>query len=264
MPQEKVVWEAIIFGTILLAALGGVIVSFLFLYQRKKYHHRQEVVQLQESFTQEMLHSKAEIQQQTLQHIAAEIHDNFNPTLSVINLSLAGVLPALQEPEKEAIADTKILVKQLMADMRALSRSLNGDEVSRIGFVKALEKYIDQLRKTGFYSISFTELGDKYRVSANKEIILLRMCQEIVNNIVKHAEAKNIFVRILYGTVFFEVEIKDDGKGFDPADIASNPEKQDSTGIRNLRNRALVIDAELNIDSTIGSGTIISILLPLN
>ncbi|WP_315823892.1 hypothetical protein [Paraflavitalea speifideaquila] len=83
--------------------IGGVIISFVFLHQRKKYRHKQEVMQIQETFTQEMLHSKAEIQEQTLQHIATELHDNFTPTLSVININLASVAPLTEDPVREKL-----------------------------------------------------------------------------------------------------------------------------------------------------------------
>lgn len=255
------IWEAVIFGTVLFIALGSVIISFIFLYQRKKYRHRQEMTQIQETFTREMLHSRTEIQEQTLQHIATEIHDNFSPTLSVINLNLASVIPSVKEPVKETITDTKALVKQLMAEMKALSISLNTDHVSRIGFARSLEQYIDRLRKTGFYIIEFTRTGDEYRLPANKEIILLRMCQETLNNIIKHAEARNISIKISYGEQLFRIEISDDGKGFDPETIHRDYQKQDSTGLRNLKNRAVAIEAGLVINSRPGEGTTIIILL---
>lgn len=262
MPQENLIWQAIIFGTVLLLILGGVIISFVFLYQRKQYSHRQEMAQMQETFTKEMLHSKNEIQEQTLRQIAAEIHDNFNPTLSVINLNLADVMRSVDEPVKETVSDTKGLVKQLMADMRALSNSLNSDHVSRIGFTRAFEKFVGHLRKAGIFQINFQKIGDEYRLPSDKEIILLRICQEILNNIVKHAEATAIDIRIDFGILTFRIEIKDNGKGFDVTAVMFDPEKQDSNGLRNLRNRAEVINAELTINSQPGAGTAVIIELP--
>ncbi len=257
------IWATVIFGTGLLLALGGVIISFIFLYQRKRYRHKQEVMQIQETFTQEMLHSKAEIQEQTLQHIATELHDNFTPTLSVINLNLASVAPLTEDPVKEKITDTKVLVKQLMAEMRALSISLNTDQISKIGFSRALQQHIENLRKSGFYAIAFHEQGETYRLSPHKEIILLRMCQEVLNNIVKHAEAKNIVIRLIYEVRLFRIEITDDGKGFDPESLAVNPLKQDSNGLKNLRKRALALNAELTLNSQPGQGTNIIISIPI-
>jgi len=261
MYEEKVIWEAVIFATVLLVALGVVIISFLFLYQRKKYRHRQEVEKIQETYTQEMLHSKSEIQEQTLQQIATEIHDNFNPTLSVINLNLASVLPVVGEPAKEVITDTKTLIRQLMMEMKSLSSTLNTDQISKTGLTRTLEVYLERLRKTGFYGVYFTKEGDPYKLPGTKEIILFRMCQETLNNVVKHADAKNIYIKIIYGIKAYIIEIKDDGVGFDPAFITEAPQKVDSTGLRNLKNRALAIDADLSIDSRPGEGTIIVISL---
>lgn len=257
------IWEAVIFGTVLLVALGCVIVSFVFLYQRKKFRHQQEVTQIQEAFSREMLHSKTEIQEQTLQHIAHEIHDNFSPTLSVINLNLASVVPMVEQPVKEAIVDTKVLIKQLMSEMRALSVSLNTDQIAKLGFPKALGQYIERLRKTGFFLISFNEQGEAYRLPTSKETILLRMCQEILNNIVKHAAAKHIVIQLTYTSSSYKVQIVDDGIGFNTETIALDPSKEDSTGLYNLKNRALALGAELLIESRLGHGTTIIIHLPI-
>lgn len=234
MDKENLIWSAVLFGTVLLAALGGVIVSFLFLYQKKKYRHQHEVAQLRENFDKEMVHSKSEIQEQTLQHIAAELHDNFIPTLSVINLDLAGVLPQLAEPAKTVVTDSKMLVRQLMAEMKSLSNTLNTDQISKKGFTGTLEEYLTRLGKTGYLMIDLRREGVPYRLPASKEIILFRMCQEALNNIVKHAEAKQVWVEVVFGKGTFAVRIRDDGQGFNSA----SPPKPESSGLQSLRNRA--------------------------
>lgn len=263
MHQEEVIWEAVIFGTVLCLSLGVVIISFLFLYQQKKYRHQQEVQKIQETFTQEMLHSKSEIQEQTLQHIATEIHDNFTPTLSVINLNLASVLPAVMNPAKGIIKDTKTLVRELMIEMKSLSSTLNTDHISKTGLTRTLEVYLDRLKKSGVYGIYLSKEGEPYKLPGNKEIILFRMCQEVLNNILKHAEARNIYVKIIYGKKAYVLEIKDDGIGFDPGLVSQIAQKPDSTGLRNLKNRALAVNADISINSRVGEGTTILISLPI-
>ncbi len=147
--------------------------------------------------------------------------------------------------------------------MKALSISLNTDQISRIGFSRILQQQIDNLRKSGFYSIAFHEEGETFRLSPHKEIILLRMCQVILDNIVKHAEAKSIHIRLIYEASTLKVEIIDDGKGFDVESIANHPQKQDSSGLRNLHKRALALNAELTIKSQPGQGTHILISTPI-
>ncbi|MES2112210.1 MAG: ATP-binding protein, partial [Bacteroidota bacterium] len=260
---EKIVWSAVIFGTVLLAALGGVIISFLFLYQKKKYRHQQEVSQMRENFTREMLQSKSEIQEQTLQHVATEVHDSFIPTLSVINLELASVLPALVEPARTVIVDSKSLVKQLMIEMKNLSNTLNTEQISKKGFINTLEDYLERLKKTGYFNVNFVKEGDLYRFPANKGVILFRMCQEALNNIVKHACAKNIFIKVACQLNTFTILIKDDGIGFDKLAIESSVQKIDSTGLYNMKSRALALGAGFDIDSSPGKGTSITITLPV-
>jgi signal transduction histidine kinase len=259
--EETMIWPLAIFGTILLLGMGFILISFVFLYQKKRFRHQQEIAQLQETFAQEMLHSKAEIQEQTLQYVAAEIHDNFNPTLSVINLNLASVIPAVQEPVKETIVDTKLMVKQLMGEMRTMSRNLSTNEISQVGFAIVLEKYLEYLRKSGVYKVVFKKVGDIPRLSADRELILFRMCQEALNNIVKHADAKNIYVSINYTSNVYTVQINDDGKGFDTAAEGHGRDKQEGSGLRNLRNRAAIIAASVDIQSAPGWGTTITISL---
>lgn len=263
MHQKEIIWEAVLFGTILLLALGGVLISFVFLYQRKRYRHRQEIENVQATFNREMLNSKAEIQEQTLQHIASEIHDNLNPTLSVINLNLARAIPVAGEPAKEIIIDSKVLVKQLMAEMRALSGNLNVGQISRIGFIKSLEQYVNRLKKTGFYMITFINPDEPVPLAPNRAIILLRICQEALNNIIKHANAKNISITLSKAGNQFSVVITDDGTGFIPGDVNRDPQKEDSTGLYNMRNRAQAIDADFSIKSSIGDGTHVIISLNL-
>lgn len=253
------IWSLVIYGSILLLGMGVVLISFVLLYQRKRYRHQQEVTQLQETFAQEMLHSRAEIQEQTLQYVAAEIHDNFNPTLSVINLNLAGVIPVVEEPIKDTIVDTKVMVKQLMGEMRTLSKNLSTNEISRIGFVAVLEKYLNYLGKSGAYQVVFEKKGDIPRLSADKELILFRMCQETLNNIVKHAHAKNIYVGVDGTNHTYVVQINDDGRGFDMLAMEHDLDKQEGSGLRNLRNRAAIIAAELTITSSPNKGTKITI-----
>jgi signal transduction histidine kinase len=149
-----------------------------------------------------------------------------------------------------------------MSDIKSLSSTLNTDQISKAGLAHTLEIHLDRLRKSGMYVIGFIKEGDIYKLPANKEIILFRMCQEALNNIVKHADAKNINVRMTYTRNACTIRIQDDGIGFEPASIDGDPLKQDSTGLRNLRHRALAIRADLEIESTPGEGTTVTISLP--
>src|ERR1700722_11055871 len=83
----------IIVSTVLLLFFSVLIIYFLFAYQRKRFLHHEEVIELREAFNQTLLQSKLEIQEQTLDHISKELHANFSHLVSLIDINLAEILP---------------------------------------------------------------------------------------------------------------------------------------------------------------------------
>jgi signal transduction histidine kinase len=259
---SEVTYLTVIISTTLLLLFGSLIVYYFFQQQRRRYQHIQEVTELRESFNQILLQSKLEIQEQTLDHIAKELHANFSHLVSLININLAAILAESHGKVKENIQETKSLAKQLMADLKVLSVSLNSDYLIKTGFSKALSSELDRLSKTGRYKVTLSKTGQEYRIKSDREIILYRLCQETLNNIVKHSGAKIIHVSLDYSSSSFKVQITDDGKGFDVDLIEENNSEQGSTGLINMKNRARLINGELVISSEPGKGTSVSVLVP--
>jgi signal transduction histidine kinase len=252
----------IIVSTALLLLFGGVIVYFLFLYQRRKYRHLREVTDLREVFSTTLLQSKLEIQEQTLDHIAKELHANFSHLVSLININLSELLPNSSGEMKENIIETKSLAKQLMRELKAISASLNTDHIKHIGFERALKNELERLRKTKRYLITFVKEGEGYRVPSEHEIILFRLCQEVLNNIVKYSKASCVNILITYNTGILKLKIVDNGIGFDLDTAFQESANKESTGLLNIRKRAKLINATVVIDSIIGKGTTFLITLP--
>lgn len=252
----------LIISTALILLLGGCIIYFLFLYQRKKYMHQNELLKLTESFNQTLLQSKLEIQEQTLDHISKELHANFSHLVSLININLAGILPQTSNEMKEGILETKSLAKRLLGELKALSASLNTDHIMHIGFVKALENELNRLSKAKHYQINLMVEGEQYRLRAEYEIILFRLCQEVFNNVVKYSQAKSVTILMRYLDEYMELKIQDDGIGFN-IDLAKQQRAdKESTGLSNIENRAKLINAHFLIESKEGLGTTIMLKIP--
>lgn len=252
----------ILISTGLILLFGSIIIYFLFLYQRKRYRHENEVLELREAFGQILLQSKLEIQEQTLDHISKELHANFSHLVSLININLAEILPHSSNEMKENIIETKSLAKQLLSELKALSASLNTDHILHIGFVKALDNELGRLAKTKKYQISFLKEGEEYRLLPEREIILFRLCQEVLNNIVKYAKATAVNASITYKPEEFRLEISDNGSGFDVALALQQSADKESTGLLNIKKRAKLITGEVLINSEIGKGTSVLIKIP--
>jgi signal transduction histidine kinase len=236
---------------------------FFFQQQKKRFHHQQEVIELRESFNQTILQSKLEIQERTLDHIAKELHANFSHLVSLININLSAILAESSGEVREHDSETKLLSKQLMGEIKALSLSLNSDYIMKAGFHKTIENELQRLQKTKRYQISYTQTGVPFRLPSGQEVVLFRLCQEILNNIIKHSQAKSVDVILDYSDNTLTIRIKDNGVGFDLETVKERSIEKESTGLLNIAGRAKLINANLNIRSSLGKGTLVEVVVPI-
>lgn len=208
-----------------------------------------------------LLQSKLEIQEQTLDHIGKELHANIGQIASLININLSEILHHENEVNRENVIETKSLAKQLLAELKALSTSLNTDHIMKIGFIKAFENELSRLSKIN-YEVEFTKSGEAFSLGSEKEIILFRLCQEVLNNIIKHAQAKSVKVVLRYDNNSFTLTIADDGVGFAVDEIGSTEGSQQSTGLLNMKKRIKLIDGEIDLQSELEHGTKVTITIP--
>lgn len=255
--QDPEVILTILVSTALLLFFGAMIAYFIFKYQRKRHEHSKEVLNLKESFAQTLLKSKVEIQEQTLDHISKELHSNISQTASLININLSAILE--KKTFDESLSETKALAKQLLSELKMISASLNTDYIMKIGFGSALENELLRVSKSMQKPAVLSKSGEELRLSPDREIILFRLCQEVLNNSIKYSQATQIKANLVYLEDRIELELSDNGIGFDWNTTISQESKTESTGLINIKKRAEVIDATLEIESTIDIGTKVSI-----
>ncbi|NTE05150.1 hypothetical protein G6M26_51185 [Agrobacterium tumefaciens] len=236
---------------------------FFFRQQKKRFQHQKEVLELRESFNQTILQSKLEIQDRTLDHIAKELHANFSHLISLININLAAILSQSSGEVREHVNETKLLAKELMSEVKALSVSLNSDFMLKAGFNKRLEHELERLNKTKRYEVSYQQHGVPVRLPAGEEIVLYRLCQEILNNIVKHSRATSVSVVLRYSEQLIHLSISDNGIGFDKTLAIDRAFERESTGLLNIAGRAKFINADLQIETSQGNGTLVNLKIPL-
>jgi signal transduction histidine kinase len=258
--SSEITIQTIIISTLVLLILGAYIIYSLFLSQRKRFRHQQELFDIKEAFGQTLMHSKLAIQEQTLDHIAKELHANFSHLVSLININLQEILPQTQNITRENVLETKYLAKQLMGEIKALSASLNTDHIMHIGLTQALDNELARLNKK--FNVTVTKTGEEYRLKPENEIILFRLCQEVLNNVINYSGASKILVSLIFDTNNFTLSITDNGKGFNVEEAMSNSGEKQSTGLINMRKRASVIQASFSISSSPGSGTTVTINIP--
>lgn len=230
---------------------------------RRKQRNILEKQQLQSQFQQELLKTQLEIQEQTLKTISEEIHDNIGQALSLAKLKLNTVDITKQEQLIEKISDSKNLVSKAIQDLRDLSRSLNTDNIAAMGLIRAVEYELELFRKSGF-TTDLRISGTITRMEPQRELIIFRIVQEALTNIIKHAEARSITVTAAYNTDTLELKVQDDGKGAKPQDINGEENSNKSLGLRNMHNRAKMVGATFSMESVAGNGTVIKLSIPFN
>jgi signal transduction histidine kinase len=243
----------------LLLAILFILLVVISLRRRKKMLKEKDMLRMR--YEKEILQSQLEIQEQTFKNISQEIHDNIGQALTLAKLNL-NTMPPTDTDVQEKMTTTKELVSKAIVDLRDLSRSLNTDYVADMGLQKAIEYEFMLISKSSNMITNLQIEGESFRMDKQKELILFRIIQEVLNNILKHAGATTIVATLNYRSTLLEITVTDNGKGFLLPDTHNANTPGTGLGLRNMDNRAKLIGATFSMNSTPGNGTEVRIILP--
>ncbi len=229
--------------TLLFLILTVFIVTFTILYIRKKKQHFFEKATLRAQYEAEILTSSNEIQEQTMKDISRELHDNVGQMLTLVKIQLNNL--SEESPENKRITDSKEFLQTALTDIRSLSKTLNNDNVLAEGLPKAIAFVLARLEKTGIIKTQFKDNYQGQILDHKKEIIVFRIFQELIQNILKHAQAKNIEVNLEETAELLNLELIDDGIGFDFESKKSEKGFSTGSGLGNLIHRAELLGGKL-------------------
>jgi two-component system, NarL family, sensor kinase len=248
-------------GIAILSILVFFIVIFISLYQKRYYTHLKEKQEMHSSFQQELLKTRLEIQEDTFRNISQEIHDNIGQALSFVKLNLNTVDPYNSALVIDKLAESRQLITKTIQDLRDIAKSLNTDFISEIGLQVAIEQQLQMIERTKQYQTSFSIKGEVLKNNPQRELVVYRIVQELLNNIVKHADANSINIEMQYLSEKLIITVQDNGKGFDII-AARSVEMNTGLGLRNMTNRMNMIKGTIDIYSSAGAGTKAIIEIP--
>lgn len=247
----------VIGGSLFLALLVCSVVYFVVLYRNKQLKNKQEQEELQTAFNKELLKTQLEVQEQTLNYVSTEIHDNITQVLSFVKLTLANIASSVDEAKKNKINESRELLAQTITDLRDLSKSLSFEHIASIGLLKTIEIEIERINKSGLLSVTFIVEGKVYSLGEQLELVLFRIFQETLNNTLKHSGAKHLKIMLQYHSDLFNLTLEDDGSGFS-TEMTDNKR---GSGLKNIENRAALIGGTATIDSAPGRGCCVKVTL---
>lgn len=195
--------------------------------------------------------------------IAKDLHDGIVQTLTGLRLKwdkqIRG-LAELPEEKKAELKDGVGILDQAIAETRGISHQMMPRALSEAGLIPALQDMLEKSLGQTDIKFEFEEhgIGDK-RFDERKEISLYRICQELVNNIIKHSEAKAVSVQLLATKSHLILVVEDNGKGFEFGDQSM----QNGIGLMNINTRAQSVDGDVNYQPSPEQGTVATIRVPL-
>jgi len=250
----------LVFMTGFILVMITFIIIILFFVQKKQKIFNNDLLTVRANYDRELYKAQLEIQEQTFQEIAREIHDNVGQILSLAKLGLGTLDLDRKDEAKESIIEISDILEKALDDLRHLSRTMNAEIIKKGGLKKSIEMQVGYIQRGGKFNIQLHVKGDHVFLNETKEIILFRIVQEAVNNIIRHAIATDICIILNYSTEFLKLQIQDNGKGFSLNEQIEGPNH--ISGIYNMQQRAKLIEAGFEITSEIGNGTCINVTTP--
>lgn len=254
--SKQEIFNTIELLSIFFILLIAIIIITAILYYNRKRSHKADL----SNFQSILLQSQHEVQEQTMQTIGADLHDNIGQLLSLTSLTLNSVTLDNQSKARQKIDAAIDLTVRSIKEMRLLGKLLQGDQLMVLGLPQAIRYEINWLEKSGKYQVGYTDDGEMPTANnADKDLIVFRILQEVLNNIIKHALATKINIKLQYTAGQLQLQITDNGIGFDTCNL---PAGQMGMGLQNIRKRAGIIGGEVAIKSAPGTGTAITIFIP--
>lgn len=248
----------LVYMIMVLIIITALVVVFFVVFQKRKNKLLLDKIKQQQAFEQEIALVQTETQEQTLKNIGWELHDNVGQLLSFASMQLSILKTQVNDEVKDKFKDTSDALKESLKEVRSLSKTLNNEVVLNIGFEESISNELNRLKRLKFTTAELVIKGDKLDFKNRKhEIIIFRILQEFLSNSVKYSEAKNLRVILEYRPEKIRIKASDDGKGFDMDTV------EKGSGLINMKSRAALIHADLDLFSKPGEGVQLTLNYPL-
>jgi signal transduction histidine kinase len=218
--------------------------------------HEERMAVLREQFAQ-----VTAAQEEERQRIARELHDGLGPALASLNIRLLTVRKLLDREDHAVSSEIQELAEQVQAsirDIRRLIHDLRPVALDELGLVPALREHLARCEREHSIVIEF-EADTEGRLPAAVETALFRIVQEAVNNVLRHAQAQRVCVKLSQDAGYVKLCITDDGQGFD----THFPRSGRHVGLWSMRERVEQLGGRFEVHSAPGQGTSVITSVPL-
>jgi signal transduction histidine kinase len=202
-----------------------------------------------------------EAEEKERQRIAKDLHDGVGQMMSAAKMNLSAIgneLSFANEDQEQSFERIMNLVDESCKEVRTVSHQMMPNLLLKSGLGKAVADFIDKIDRRVLKVRLHTE-GLNERLNETVEIVMYRVLQECVNNVIKHSGATELDISIIRDVDGISTTIEDNGKGFNSSQLNSDA----GMGVRNMRARVEYVKGTIDFDSTPGNGTLVAIHIPL-
>jgi two-component system, NarL family, sensor histidine kinase UhpB len=189
--------------------------------------------------------------------IARELHDEVGQTLTGAMLQVEGLAARIPDDLRDELDELRETARSGTEDVRRIARQLRPEALEDLGLQSALAALATSFGEQAQVRVE-RRLEPSLPLSRDEELVVYRIAQEALTNVARHAEATRVELRLHQNRVVSVLTVRDDGRGLSPGALPS------AHGIRGMRERAMLIGAQLQIDSKPGRGTEIKLSIPLD
>jgi two-component system, NarL family, sensor histidine kinase UhpB len=188
--------------------------------------------------------------------IARELHDDVGQTLTGVMLQVEGLSAKIPGHLREQLDELRETARSGTEDVRRIARQLRPEALEDLGLQSALAALATAFGDQAGITVQ-RELEPSLQLSEEQELVVYRVAQEALTNVARHAGATRVDLRLDHSVEHAMLTVRDDGRGIHPGALPS------SRGIRGMRERAMLIGAQIEVTSKPGRGTVIKLSIPL-
>ncbi|MBO3698317.1 sensor histidine kinase [Roseivirga sp. E12] len=193
--------------------------------------------------------------------VAIDLHDRLGGILSMVKLHFSAVEEKIdpENPTKEKFLTASELLDLAAGEVRNISHNMMSGVLAKFGLIPALEDLKTRISETGKLTVNLYTSNINGSLDGEQELQLYRIVQELMSNILKHSDATETNIQLNENEDSVNLIVEDDGIGFNPEKLDVNA----GIGLSNLKARVAKLNGTLHIDSGLGSGTTVSIDIPI-
>jgi two-component system NarL family sensor kinase len=251
-PNTPGVSIVLFLGTLGMVLLTVSLIIFIVMHQRKVIRYQNKLQQMEQEQQKILLNASIKLQEEERQRLAADLHDDAGPLLATARLYLnENLVNQDKATQLQSIFQARQIIDDTIQLVRNISHSLMPPTLKNFGLESAINDLFQKISGSGAINASSRFHEYKERLKGEKELIIFRVVQELINNILKHSNASFIHLtQNVHGDKFY-LRIHHDGRGIVQSDFEKLNKSNVGLGLKNISSRLRVVQGNINFEKDI-------------